>query len=131
MTRHPHLATLIPASTEHHLRRVNPLTYCPDGAYMHLLVEYLHRGRAFFKLKQYRISELNVHIPPPLRGVLTQVCGCFDADKPGILLGMQAVNGYENRIIISHPDYAIYQNEPMVLIELENGNNHPTYFEIT
>ena len=94
------------------------------------------RGRAFFKGKSYEISELNMHIPLPVQAVLVQAMGGFktitpDANSAGntYIYGLKCVAGYENRIVISHPAYAIFKNEPMVIIDLMEGN-WPVYREI-
>ena len=119
------------------LRRVKAKTYSPNCTQMHLLIEYIWRGRAFFIGKMYGASELNLHIPPSLQAVLVASLHVLDgfsvvnkAYNRVYIHGMLCVPNYENRIVISHPDYAIFENEPMVVIELENMSNYPTYFEI-
>lgn len=115
------------------MRKVNKYTYTPQCAEMHLLVEMIYRGRKFFKAKMYDLHELNMHIPPPVQAVLVQVLGAKHVRKGRNtvhIYDLLCIPGYENRIVISHPDYAIYDNEPMVIIEFENGNNYPTYKEI-
>ena len=77
-----------------------------------------------------------MHIPLPVQAVLVQAMGGFktitpDANSAGntYIYGLKCVAGYENRIVISHPAYAIFKNEPMVIIDLMEGN-WPVYREI-
>lgn len=119
------------------LRRVDARTYKADSAEMHRIVEMIWRGRSFFKAKGYEISELILHIPLPLQAVLLQVLSekdvltqLFEGAISTKIWGMEALPAYENRIVISHPAYAIYENEPMVVIEFENETNYPLYYEI-
>lgn len=119
------------------LRRVDARTYSPDSTEMHKIVEMIWRGRAYFKAKGYTITELNLHIPLPLQATLVQVLSENDVEhvpfECGIMVKiwqMTAVPTYENRIVICHPKWAILENEPMVVIELENETNYPIYFEL-
>jgi hypothetical protein len=118
------------------INRVNKYSYTPECAEMHILVEMIARGRDYFTAKTYAESELIMHIPLPLQALLVQVLGVFGVktynnwpNTATYILGMRCVPAYENRIIITHPQHAIFENEPLVIIELEviNGINHPTY----
>lgn len=118
------------------LHRVNMETYCPERIPMHLVIEYLHRGKRFFTDKSYSNSELFLHIPLPIRDVLIASLATFEGEPPMSrttsrfkIMGMTPVPGYENRIVISCPDYAVYDNEPIVLIEFDDEGS-PLYYEI-
>ncbi|WP_121812771.1 hypothetical protein [Mucilaginibacter kameinonensis] len=117
------------------IKRVPRLYYQPECAEMHVLVEMIARGRDYFAAKMYKPREIIMHIPPPVQTVLEQSLGRFGVKKPDnevYILGVRCIPGYENRIIMSHPKFAIYDNEPMVVIEFEtiNGKTHPVYYQL-
>jgi len=121
------------------IKRVARLHYQPECAEMHVLVEMIARARGYFTDKTYRPHELIMHIPPPVQRVLEQSLAGFGVKKRsnGIheivsIMDIKCIPGYENRIIISHPKFAIYDNEPMVVIEFEtiNGKTYPVYYQL-
>lgn len=117
------------------LKRVSKYNFDPDGIQMHVLVEMIVRGRKYFNGKLYETSDLNMHIPLPVQEALMHSLGGFGVkNRHGTwyILGIKCVSAYENRIVITHPTYAIYDNEPKVVIELEikNGQCYPAYYEL-
>ena len=117
------------------IKRVPRYQYRAECAEMHVLIEMIARGRDYFSSKMYKPAELIMHIPPMLQEVLVASLGRFGAKKiefQQYILGVKCVPAYENRIVISHPKFAIYDNEPMVVIDLvlHNGQWYPVYHEL-
>src|SRR4051812_18001005 len=103
------------------LNRVNKYSYSPECAEMHILIEMIARGKACFAARGYCAWELILHIPPMLQAVLVQSLGGFSVKKVHnveYIMGLKCVPAYENRVVISHPHHAIFDNEPLVVIDL-------------
>jgi hypothetical protein len=106
------------------MQRVLPECFVIKFGEIHLIIAYLAKAKRFFTEQGIKESDLILHLPPPLLGVLVQVTSGLTTEiheatygAESNIMGIRTVPGYENRIVMSLAEKGFYQNYPVITID--------------
>ena len=106
------------------MERVHPADYYIEYDKMPHIIVFLKQCRQYFDDLDVNINGVNLHIPLPLQQLLTVIMEGVECNSPVqktdfklYYYGMLVLPGYENRIIASLEDRAIFTDSPMMCLE--------------